>query len=62
MFFDVFALTITLQTITPNHVSVQALQPITNTASANERLVKAKSDGSISSSAQIGRASCRERV
>ena len=32
-------------------VSVQALQPITNTAAANERLVKAKSDGSISSSA-----------
>ena len=46
-----FELTITLQTITPNYVSVQALQPITNTASANERLVKAKSDGSISSSA-----------
>ena len=32
-------------------VSVQALQPITNTAAANERLVKAKFDGSISSSA-----------
>ena len=32
-------------------VSVQTLQPITNTAAANERLVKAKSDGSISSSA-----------
>ena len=40
-------------TINTNYVSVQSLQPRaenTTTTAANERLVKAKSDGSISSS------------